>query len=94
MRLSSKQQQIVVQSIRHHLGADARVWLFGSRVDDSQRGGDVDLYVETVPNPLMTEIRCKVQLQEALDLPVDLIVRQPDADAPIARIAKAQGVLL
>ena len=38
------------------LGADARVWLFGSRVRDDVRGGDIDLPVEAdrqVGQPVM-----------------------------------------
>jgi len=70
------------------------MWLFGSRLDDHKKGGDVDLYVETAPHPLMNELRCKVQLEEALDMPVDLIVRSHDENSPIGNIAKAQGVSL
>ncbi|MEI8102339.1 MAG: nucleotidyltransferase domain-containing protein [Chlorobium sp.] len=47
MRLSDIQQQHILQAIRQNFGADAKVWLFGSHVDDTRRGGDVNLYVET-----------------------------------------------
>ncbi len=47
MRLSATEQQCILQATRQNFGEDAKVWLFVSRVDDSRRGGDVDLYVET-----------------------------------------------
>ena len=43
MRLSVTQQQCILQATRQNFGDDAKVWLFGSRVDDTRRGGDVDL---------------------------------------------------
>jgi predicted nucleotidyltransferase len=67
------------------------VWLFGSRINDEARGGDVDLYVETDSPALLDELRCKVSLEEKLDMPVDLLVRSFQDDSPIARIAKNQG---
>jgi predicted nucleotidyltransferase len=67
------------------------VWLFGSRLDDSQKGGDVDLYVEVVEHSLFDELRCKIELEERLEMPVDLIVRRLDDTSPIALIAKSQG---
>jgi hypothetical protein len=46
MRLTPDQAQTIRSSVRLHLGMQSRVWLFGSRVDDQRRGGDVDLHVE------------------------------------------------
>ena len=91
MRLNSDQTQIICQQIHQHLGTSAAIWLFGSRTDDHQKGGDVDLYVEAATHSLLDEIRCKIKLEESLDLPVDLIVRQPVDNSLIAQIAKTQG---
>lgn len=47
MRLTPKEAEIIRSAARQVLGAGARVYLFGSRADDAERGGDIDLYVET-----------------------------------------------
>lgn len=47
MRLSSAQVEAIKQETEHFFGAQAEVWLFGSRVDDTAKGGDVDLYVRS-----------------------------------------------
>lgn len=94
MRLSSVQTENIAQSVHRYLGDTARVWLFGSRLDDEKRGGDVDLYVEAGSHPLMNEIRCKLQLEEYLEIPVDLIVRPHNENTPIAQIARKTGVAL
>ena len=51
MRLTPDQAQAIRGRIRIHMGKQARIWLFGSRTDDSRLGGDVDLYVEPGPHP-------------------------------------------
>ena len=95
MRLTPDQAQAIRERIRGCMGAQARIWLFGSRVDDTRRGGDVDLYVEPETAPdLVSSLRCKSALADALDLNVDLIVQQPGRDLPIYRIAKRSGVAL
>ena len=94
MRISPDQTHIICKQIHQHLGSSATIWLFGSRVNDHKKGGDVDLYVEASPHALLDEIRCKIELEEILDMPVDLIVRRPFDDSLIANIAKGQGLKL
>lgn len=46
MRLTPEQRQIIREEVTRVFGPQATVHLFGSRVDDARRGGDVDLYIE------------------------------------------------
>jgi predicted nucleotidyltransferase len=95
MRLSVLQQQSILETLYQNFGLATKVWLFGSRVDDSRRGGDVDLYVETGKvSTLLMKLRCKIALEEKLELPVDLIVKDQTTDDPIYKIAKKEGIQL
>jgi predicted nucleotidyltransferase len=47
MRLSTEERLALRAHFSHELGADCEVLVFGSRVDDNQRGGDVDLLVRS-----------------------------------------------
>jgi predicted nucleotidyltransferase len=44
MRLSKKEIKIL-KTILYKLNSDAKLYLFGSRIDDSKRGGDIDLLI-------------------------------------------------
>nr|WP_198034567.1 hypothetical protein [Halomonas sp. 1513] len=46
MRLTDAQRQTIRQIVTEELGPSASVRLFGSRLDDNARGGDIDLHVE------------------------------------------------
>jgi predicted nucleotidyltransferase len=95
MRLTSTQIDIIRKAISENFGQDVLIWLFGSRVDDSRRGGDVDLYIETSHrDTLMPTLRCKIALEDNLDLSVDLLVKEPGQDKPIYHLAKAKGIAL
>ena len=45
MRLSSVEIETIKSSFAKSFG-DGNIYLFGSRVDDTQRGGDIDLYLK------------------------------------------------
>jgi len=45
MRLSTDQIQAIRQAATAAFGQGTSVWLFGSRVDDAKKGGDIDLLV-------------------------------------------------
>jgi predicted nucleotidyltransferase len=47
MRLSARQLELLRQAAARHFGADARLWVFGSRLDDAVRGRDIDLLVRS-----------------------------------------------
>lgn len=95
MRLTPDQAEAIRHRIRSCMGSRARIWLFGSRVDENRRGGDVDLFVEPESaTSLESRLLCKSALADALDLNVDLVVQQPGRDLPIYRIAKQSGVPL
>jgi predicted nucleotidyltransferase len=46
MRLNDRERQAIAQAARECLPPGTRVRLFGSRLDDRRRGGDIDLLVE------------------------------------------------
>ncbi|KZY91508.1 hypothetical protein A3743_26965, partial [Oleiphilus sp. HI0072] len=69
MRLSSFQVAKIKESVEAVLGAEAEVILFGSRVDDSARGGDIDLFVETarqIENRASAAARIAAKIQMAI----------------------------
>ena len=47
MRLTPAQHSAIRTTATEIFGEDAIIWLFGSRVDDDKRGGDIDLLIET-----------------------------------------------
>lgn len=77
MRLSPEQSRLIVTCVRAQFGQSASVKLFGSRLDDKLRGGDVDLLVESAERPtLRQQALATMALEEALELPVDIVAVQ------------------
>ena len=99
MRLSPAQIQIIKQQAADLLGDAARIWLFGSRVDDNARGGDIDLYVETpqrLENRASAAARLAARLQRRLgDQRIDIIiVDSATPPQPIHEVARTRGIPL
>jgi predicted nucleotidyltransferase len=99
MRLSLQHQSVIRQAARKPVGDKARVLLFGSRTDDGQRGGDVDVLVQSphlLPGRLEPELRQGARLERALGgRKVDVLLFDPSTPLqPVHRIALSQGVPL
>nr|VFJ60676.1 MAG: hypothetical protein BECKDK2373B_GA0170837_109413 [Candidatus Kentron sp. DK] len=103
MRLTPGQIQKLKEATRRHFQRNARIWLFGSRVDDHRRGGDYDFYMETsCDDPdrivsgklaLLAELHGEPEFEgEKIDLVISS--RVPASHLPIHDIAKAQGIRL
>jgi len=75
VRLSSGQIDCIKKVVAKYSGAGTRVYLFGSRLDDGARGGDVDLLIETaLAVPRLQQAQMKSALESELGLPVDILV--------------------
>ncbi len=77
MRLTEEQQRQIQRIVQAQLGHTVVVSVFGSRVDDAKRGGDLDLLIESAnPVPLLRRASLKIELESALALPVDLVITE------------------
>lgn len=95
MRLTPSQIETICSIARQTLGEGAQVSLFGSRLDDGRKGGDVDLLVEAPQEPgLLARAMLKNRLEDHLQLPVDVVTASFDKPSAFARMARAQSVLL
>ena len=96
MRLTAEQAAIIRSAAAEVFGSDARVWLFGSRVDDGKRGGDIDLLIEAPHKPpLQQTLQAQAMLELQLGMPVDVIASSTtDTHEPIVQIARLTGVRL
>jgi predicted nucleotidyltransferase len=96
MRLTNEQISAILETTTKIGGRDVEVLLFGSRLDDSARGGDVDLIIETDAGlSVLERARIKATLEERLGLPVDIVAVQRQRQlAPCQRIAKSGAVRL
>jgi predicted nucleotidyltransferase len=93
MRLALAEQVAIHEAI-HQADIDAEVYLFGSRVDDTARGGDIDLLVLSKRIGLMKKLEILAQLHEKLgERKIDLAVFH-DANRPFAKIALKTGIRL
>jgi predicted nucleotidyltransferase len=100
MRLTTIQKQTINDNARRYFGEATHVWLFGSRVDDNKRGGDIDLYIEPENKEVATLGLAKLHFLRALHSrlgaqKIDVVLRYTDVTVlPIYQIAKETGIQL
>lgn len=96
MRLTPAQIDTIKCTATSVLGEGVQVWLYGSRLDDQRRGGDVDLLIESARQAnVMDRARFKYLVESALQLPVDVLMVQTGQFAsPFETIARSKAVSL
>ena len=93
MRLDTEQAQ-AIKDVVAQSDARAEVFLFGSRVRDAERGGDIDLLIMSSKIDLDERRRIKLRLIDRLGAQkIDLLIAQ-NAEKPLVRIALREGVKL
>lgn len=96
MRLTKQQIQNITQVISRFAGVTTSIYLFGSRLNDQVRGGDVDILIETDQRLSRIEQgKIKMELEQALGLPVDILFHVRNTEpTPFQTIVRAQAVRL
>ncbi len=93
MRLSEEERTIIKKAI-HSVDPTADIFLFGSRVADEKRGGDIDILIfskvlKITDKPtILNHIFKKLEEQK-----IDLVIAKDDSD-PFVRIAMRNAVHL
>ncbi len=99
MRLTQNYIDKIKQTAQQLMGENTLVWLFGSRIDDSLKGGDIDLLIET-DKPILNRAEMNAKytalLQQQLgDQRFDILLHDPSTPMQkIYSIAKKQGIRL
>ena len=101
MRLSKSEIKNIKSVARDVWGDTTIIYLFGSRIDDSKKGGDIDLYIQLSqkiePKNIMLQ---KAEFLGRLEIllgeqKIDLLVRTPyNKHLPIFKSAQLMGVAL
>ena len=100
MRLTPAQTSIIRETLKRHFGPMTHIRLFGSRTDDSAKGGDIDLYIEPdIQSPdeiVEAKLNALVELHRALgEQKIDLIIRRKQGpELSIHQHARAKGLPL
>lgn len=102
MRLKPQERDAIAQAAHEVFAPGTAVFLFGSRVDDSRRGGDIDLLIETpqaVAPAELVELRTRFvsRLYRALDeqrIDIIMTAHEQHDPRPVVAAAKQTGILL
>ena len=98
MRLGSGEAEAIALAARDTFGDDVTVRLFGSRVDDNARGGEIDLLIAAHPDRvgIHHESRFPSRLFEHIDEhKVDVVLVRKDLPLPpFAAMVMARSVPL
>lgn len=99
VRLSAQEIEIIRTTVHRLLGKATWMRIFGSRAKIDERGGDIDILIETeqkLADRVSTACRLTSQLQMQLgDQKIDVIIIDPETpEQPIHQIARQTGVML
>lgn len=95
MRLTEFEINAIKQSAREVFGDNAQVYLFGSRVDNEKKGGDIDLYVKTeAGKDFKHKVKFLVMLEQKIgEQKIDIVFAEDESRA-IEQQAITNGILL
>jgi len=93
MRISAFERDVIVNAVAA-CDPEARVWLFGSRADDSKKGGDIDIGILSGKIDFAKKLDIKINICDKIgEQKIDLVVSKTGEDT-FFKYAVKEGVLL
>jgi len=94
MRLTSLEREVLKSSITS-FDEESKIYLFGSRVDDSKKGGDIDILIvsDKITRANKREIRLDFYKNFG-EQKLDIVVDDGSFNEPFSKIALKNGVSL
>ncbi|WP_090320587.1 nucleotidyltransferase domain-containing protein [Nitrosomonas oligotropha] len=97
--MSTREIDVIRATVHRLLGEGTRIRIFGSRARLDEKGGDIDILIETeqkLADRVASACRLTSQLQLQLgDQKIDVIIIDPETpEQPIHQIARQTGVML
>jgi len=93
MRISEHEKHVIIEAVKS-ADPNARVWLFGSRVDDNKKGGDIDIGILSSKVDVMEEIAIRQNICDRIgEQKIDLVISK-DGQQAFFKFVVTKGVLL
>jgi predicted nucleotidyltransferase len=93
MRITEFERDCLINAIKK-IDSDAKIWLFGSRVFDHKKGGDIDIAILSPNIDLFKRIAIKQAIEDEIgEQRIDLLVSK-DGSEPFFKMALNTGVIL
>lgn len=93
MRLTIEEIKNIKQSI-YKIDKKAKIYLFGSRVDNNKKGGDIDLIIISNKITYSDKIKIKLDIFKKMEeQKIDIVITR-DINQPFVKIVLKEGILL
>jgi len=95
MRITEHEKNVIIDAVKT-TDPNAKVWLFGSRVDDNKKGGDIDIAIfsEKIDNDIMQKIQVRRFICDRIgEQKIDIVTTNNGKEA-IFKLAVEEGIQL
>ena len=78
MRLTQKEIEIIKSTILNLFG-EVKIYIFGSRLNDKVKGGDIDIFIipkKNIQNQRLKKAKAIFSLEERLLKPIDIVIHK------------------
>ncbi|MDR0664894.1 MAG: nucleotidyltransferase domain-containing protein [Helicobacteraceae bacterium] len=95
MRINEYEKEVIVKAVQA-VDPRAKIWLFGSRVDDDKKGGDIDIAIlsDVIAQDILQKIKVRREICDKIGEQKIDILTSKSGEEPFFKLAQASGKAL